>query len=66
MFFLYPYFLLAMILTPQTIDGGTGLQLNIALFAEIERDVVQWPVIVNWTQTLIRQDKLVPDSVLVK
>ncbi len=66
MFLLYPYFLLAMILTRKTINGGTGFQLNIALFAEIERDVVQWPVIVNWTQTLIRQDTLVPDSVLVK
>jgi hypothetical protein len=65
MFLLHPHLLLAMLLTRQTI-GDTELQLNIALFAEIERDVAQWPVIVNWTQALVRRDMLVPDSVQVK
>ena len=59
MYLLHSYMLLVMLLARQAI-GDTGLQLNIALFAQIERDVAQWPVIVNWTQTLIRRDMLHP------
>ncbi len=43
-----------------------GQQLNVVLLADTSTDTRQWPAMVDWAQSLIRSDRLLPGNYTIR
>jgi hypothetical protein len=57
-------FLLQFVATIDVYSSNT--ELNILLLADTSTNANQWPVIVDWAKTRVRQDHLLPDNYSLK